>query len=227
MIVVKMDNKKEFEKQMKNLIAYSEGFLDGIQKGKRAFLKSVGENTKEILEAFIDSNARVNPESLHHVYEWYQSGSPEARLFEISYTVSNIGLTMNSSFSQSKSIARGSKEPFYDKARVMESGVSVIIKPRESGYLKFDVGTDTVFTPNPVAVSSPGGAATTGSFNKVFDLFFQNYFTQAFLESSGLRRSVSNVSIYAKTVSAGMRGGRPVGNAAGQKWVMNLDLEGR
>jgi len=226
-ITVKMDNKKQFEKQMNNLVAYSEGFLEGIQKGKKAFLSGVGEKAKDILEAFIDSNARVNPEALHHIYEWYQTGNPDARLFEISYKVSDSGVSLESNFTQSRSVAIGSKEPFYDKARVMESGMSITIRPRSSDYLKFEVGGETVFTPNPVNVKNPGGASTTGAFEKTFNSFFENFFSQSFLESSGLRKSFSDVSIYTKNVKSGMSGGRQIGIAAGQKWIANIELEGR
>jgi hypothetical protein len=226
-ITVQMDNKKQFEKQMNNLVAYSEGFLEGIQKGKKAFLSGVGEKAKDILEAFIDSNARVNPEALHHIYEWYQTGNPDARLFEISYKVSDSGVSLESNFTQSRSVAIGSKEPFYDKARVMESGMSITIRPRSSDYLKFEVGGETVFTPNPVNVKNPGGASTTGAFEKTFNSFFENFFSQSFLESSGLRKSFSDVSIYTKNVKSGMSGGRQIGIAAGQKWIANIELEGR
>lgn len=225
MISVKLDDKKVFEKQMKNLIAYSEGFLEGAQKGRGRFLQSVGERTKEMLEAFVDSNARVNQDALHHVYEWYQVGNPDARLFEISFSVKSDSLLIESSFTQSSSISRGSKEPFYDKARVMESGMSIVIRPKSADYLSFEVGGETVFTPNPVSVPSPGGSETTGSFQRTFNSFFENFFQQSFLESSGLRKSFSDTSIYRKKLNSGLRGGRGVGVSAGQSWIANITLE--
>jgi hypothetical protein len=107
------------------------------------------------------------------VYEWYRTGNPDARLFEISYTVSNLGLSFRSNFTQSTSIAKGSNEPFFDKAKVMESGASVIIKPKSAEFLRFEKGGDTVFTPNPVAVPSPGGSSTTGGFERTLITFFK------------------------------------------------------
>jgi hypothetical protein len=178
MINVKFDTDGSFKKQMNNIVKYTEGFIEGAEKGKRVFLKKLGSAVKEVLENFIDSNARVSSESLHHVYEWYQAGNPDARLFEISYTVSNKGLSMKSSFSQSTSIANGSTEPFYDKAKVMESGASVLIKPKKAEFLRFEKDGEVVFTKNPISVPSPGGSGTTGGFEKTIDSFFQNYFKQ-------------------------------------------------
>jgi hypothetical protein len=226
LIQIEFDPKGDFKNQMNNLVRYTEGFLEGAQKGKNQFLKQMGESVKEVLENFIDSNARVNSEALHHVYEWYQAGNPESRLFEITCTVSNLGLSLKSNFSQSKSIADGSSEPFYDKARVMESGISIIIRPKSAEFLRFEKSGDTVFTPNPIAVPSPGGASTTGGFEKVFDSFFNNYFKQSFLQSSGIRRAFSDISIYKKNLQSGMKAGRSVGLAAGYRWITNVRMDG-
>jgi hypothetical protein len=225
LIKIEFDPKGEFRNQMNNLVRYTEGFLEGAQRGKNQFLKQMGEAVKEVLESFIDSNARVDQQSLHHVYEWYQTGSPESRLFEISYTVGNLGLSIKSTFSQSRSIADGSSEPFYDKAKIMESGVSVVIRPKAAEFLRFEKNGETVFTPNPVAVPSPGGSAATGSFERVFDSFFQNYFKQSFLQSSGMRRAFSDISIYKKNLPSGLKSGKPAGLGAGYRWITNVRMD--
>ena len=131
-------NSNQFKKDMNNIVNYSIGFLQGVQKGKTLFLKTLGMETVEVMKEFIDSNARVNPEMLHHIYEWSLTGSPEARLYDISYTVSNLGLSFKSSFSQSRSIKDGSRTPFYDKARIMENGIPVTIRPKTAQVLAFD-----------------------------------------------------------------------------------------
>ena len=64
MISVKL-NQTKFISDMNNIVQYSLGFLDGIKKGKNVFLNSLGRNIKEILEIFIDTNARSNPQALH------------------------------------------------------------------------------------------------------------------------------------------------------------------
>jgi len=130
----------QFKKEMTNIVDYSMGFLEGIQRGKTVFLKTLGLETVELMKEFIDSNARVNPDMLHHIYEWNQTGSPSARLYDISYTTSNLGLSFRSSFRQSTSIKNGSRVPFYDKARIMEEGIPVIIRPRVAQALAFEDG---------------------------------------------------------------------------------------
>jgi hypothetical protein len=77
-------NSRQFKKEMNNIVDYSLGFIEGVQKGKTVFLKTVGLETVELMKEFIDSNARVNPDMLHHIYEWNQTGSPSARLYDIS-----------------------------------------------------------------------------------------------------------------------------------------------
>jgi hypothetical protein len=227
MISIKFDANGSFKRQMNNLVEYSYGFIDGANKGKRKFLQTLGEGVREILSDFIDSNARIDSNSLHHVYEWYQAGSPDARLFEISYTVSNLGLSVKSDFSQSTSVAEGSNVPFYDKAKIMESGMSVTVAPVRAKFLKFESMGEEVFTPNPVSISSPGGEPTTGGFQRVFDMFFQNYFQQSFIQASGLRRSFEDVSIYKKNLQAGLSGGRAAGVSTGQRWIANVRIDSR
>ena len=116
-------NTKQFTKEMNNIVEYSLGYLDGVNAGKSVFFKNLGLNVKEVLEKYIDSNARVNPQALHHIYEWSKVGSPDARLYDINYTVSNLGLSFMTNFKQSSSIKNGSNVPFYDKARIMEQGI--------------------------------------------------------------------------------------------------------
>jgi hypothetical protein len=215
---------KKFSREMNNLVKYSIGYLDGVQAGKQKFFYGLGLEIKEILQQYIDSNARVNPESLHHVYEWYQNGSPNARLFDIQYTVSNLGLSIKSTFSQSQSVKQGSNTPFYDKARVMELGIPVTIAPVRSDVLVFeDEFGETVFTKNPVTVKNPGGN-TQGQFEKVFDGFFNIYFTQAFMRSSGIAQYLENPVLYKRNITKGKNGGRGVGFTTGYRWIINAGM---
>lgn len=212
-------NDTQFFKDMQNIIAYSEGFVEGAQRGKTNFLESIGSSVIESLKQYIDSNARVSPQALHHMYEWSQTGSPSARLFDLSYMVSNGGLSVNSTFSQSSSIKEGSKEPFYNKARVMEEGIPVTISPKTASVLAFDVNGEKIFTKNPVRVSDPGGPEVQGSYQKVFEDFFKMYFSQIFLRSSGIMNYLEKPILYKQKMSAGKRGGKSVGISTGYKWM--------
>jgi hypothetical protein len=217
-------NSKKFKKEMSNIMNYSLGFLDGVQKGKTPFLRSLGVNAVEIMKQFVDSNARVNPEMLHHIYEWNRTGSPAARLYDISFTTSNIGLSFKSSFRQSESIQDGSKTPFYDKARIIENGVAVTIRPKSSEVLAFEEDGEMVFTKKPIRVNNPGGAAAQGGFEQTMDLFFNKYFSQSFLRTSGVAQYLENPEVYKKNLRAGKARGRSKGVSVGYVWVANAGV---
>jgi len=224
MISVTFDRKGIFAKQMDNLVKYSIGFVEGANAGKKLFFATFGEKVTEVLEEFIDSVARQEPEALHHVYEWYETGNPGARLFDIRYTVSNLGLSLNSTFRQSTSIKNGSKVPFYNKAALMENGISITVSPKESDVLVFEDGAETVFTKNPVSIDSPGGYAVEGSFERTFDLFVNSYFSQAFLQIAGINRQFTNLTSYKQNLAAGIKVGKAAGVKAGFRWITNVGV---
>ena len=209
---------------MDNIMNYSIGFLDGIHRGKNKFLNSVGLETIDTLKEFIDANARVNPEILHHVYEWNMVGSPSGRLYDLDYTVSGLGLSIKSSFSQSSSIKAGSKVPFYNKATIIENGIPVVIKPKKASVLRFEQNGEEVFSKSPITVENPGGTAAEKGFEKTFDIFFNKYFTQAFLKTSGIGEYLSNPELYKKNLSAGRTGGKAKGIETGYRWIANAGV---
>ena len=218
-------NDRMFKKDMKNLINYSMGYLDGIQKGKKEFLDNLGKVTIEALGQYIDVNARMNTQALHHVYEWYRTGSPQARLFNLNYTVSNLGLSVNSNFKQSNSIARDSSEPFYSKARIMENGIPVTINPKSGGALRFEEGGQEIFTKRSITVFNPGGTEVEGSYEKTFDDFMLRYFKQSFLKASGIYDYISKPTLYKRNLAKGVKGGgRSTGYSTGYKWIANATI---
>lgn len=221
MIRVTMNNKK-FAKDMDNIVNYALGFLDGVKQGYPSFLQQLGATMSEALKAYIDANARVNPQVLHHVYEWDKTGSPDARLYDIQYISNGAGLSFNSTFKQSSSIKSGSRVPFYDKARIMENGIPVTIVPKQR-VLVFEQDGETVFTTKPVRVSNPGGQVQ-GEYERVFNSFFSRYFTQSFLESSGIASYLRNPVDFKKNFSSGKRGGRTLGVSVGQSWIAKAGL---
>lgn len=217
-------NTKQFEKQMQNIVDYSFGFLDGVNKGKKIFLDKLGKEVVFALGQYIDINAKGNPSALHHVYEWYRTGSPSARLFDIDYTVSNLGLSLNTKFTQSRSMSQNGNTPFYNKASIMENGVPVVIKPKRSSVLAFEDGGQTVFTKKPITVRNPGGDEVVGSFETTFDEFMLKYFKQSFIRASGLYNYINNPIAYKKNIRAGSRLGKPKGISTGFKWITNVKI---
>lgn len=217
-------NDKEMQKTLNNIVEYSFGFIEGAKRGKRKFLQSLGEGVKQVLEKYIDTAARLDPDSLHHVYEWYQTGSPEARLYDIDYTISNIGLSIGGTFRQSNSMSKDAKEPFYNKARIMELGLPVRIAPRSSKVITFTDNGEQVFTRKPFTVYNPGGDDVQGSFEKVINEFMLQYFKQSFLKSSGLYDYLKNPQVYKRNLKAGSKSGRSAGINTGYKWITNIAI---
>jgi hypothetical protein len=215
----------KFNAMMNNVIGYSTGFLDGINQGKTIFLKNLADGTIETLRRYIDANARMNPDALHHVYEWYRVGNADARLFNINSVVRGTGISINSTFRQSSSISRDSKEPFYNKARIMEKGIPITIKPKESSVLVFEESGETVFTKNEIVINNPGGNKVRGSFEKVIDQFFTIYFSQAFLKSCGIMDYLENPRAYKDNFAVGAKTGSSAGKSTGYKWIINAKVE--
>jgi hypothetical protein len=200
------------------------GFLDGVENGKRVFLKNLGAGTIQAMAAYVDVSAKGNPNALHHVYEWYQTGSPSARLFDIDYTVSNLGLTFNSKFRQSRTLKEDSNVPFYNKASIMENGVPVTITPKKSSVLVFEQGGETIFTKNPVTVRNPGGDYVAGSFERTIDEFILKYFKQSFLRASGIYDYIKKPVLYKKNFKAGSKMGKSKGVDTGFRWIANAKI---
>lgn len=217
-------NSKAFAKDMNNIMNYSIGFLEGVQRGKTQFMHSIGIETIELLKEFVDANARINPEMLHHVYEWNMVGSPSARLYDLGYTVSGLGLSIKSSFRQSTTVKAGSRVPFYDKATIIENGIPVVIRPKKAKALAFSQNGEDVFSKGPIAVENPGGTAAEKGFEKTMDLFFNRYFTQAFLKASGIGKYLSNPEVFKKDMAAGKKGGKAKGIQTGYRWIANAGV---
>jgi hypothetical protein len=217
-------NSKQFELQMNNIVKYSMGFLDGVERGKTVFLKNLGAGTIQALAAYVDVSAKGNPRALHHVYEWYQTGSPSARLFDLDYTVSNLGLSITSTFKQSRTIKEDSNEPFYNKALIMERGVPITITPKRSSVLVFEQGGNTIFTKNPITVRNPGGNEVQGSFEKTVDEFILRYFKQSFLRASGIYDYIKKPVLYKTNIKAGSKLGKSKGISTGFKWIANAKI---
>jgi hypothetical protein len=216
-------NMKDFDSKMNNFIEYSIGFLEGINSAKQPFFQEFGKGLIAGLSQYIDSHARMDPQALHHVYEWYQTGSPEARLFNLTSTATSSGIKVNSSFRQSKTMSKESKQIFYNKASVMESGMPVTISPKHN-VLVFEVNGETVFTKKKVTVQNPGGTKVNKSYEKTFDSFFTNYFSQSFLSSSGLLNYLEDVSAYKNNLKQGSVSGKSLGIKTGYQWLINANI---
>lgn len=216
MIKVKFNDKDLF-RDITNIVEYARGYVEGAEKGKPILLAQLGAATIEMAKEFIDVNARMDPQRLHHVYEWYLTGSPEARLYDLDYTVNRDSVFFTYQFKQSQSVSRGSTVPFYNKAQVMESGMPVTIKARSANVLAFEDNGETFFRPGPIVVDKPGGAVA-GQFEKVLDMFFNQYFRQSFLKASGIAYNLESPAEFHKNLRKNK--GRADGIKAGYNWIV-------
>jgi hypothetical protein len=144
---------------------------------------------------YIDAQARMKPKSLHHVYEWKQTGQDSARLFKLN-KLSKDGLSfqIGYDFKLSKSKVPKNKKSknsyvFANKAFVMEEGKPITISPKASKRLVFEVNGYTVFMPKgaSVVVRRPGGAATTSSFKMAYQHFFRGNLVNLSIKKSGFQ----------------------------------------
>lgn len=219
MLALKIDT-KDFMQKMRNSVMYSRGFLEGVQMQKIEFNRILGGYAVAALEKYIDARARMNPESLHHVYEFDAVGDSNSRLFKFSVITSANNIKINGTFLPSRSVAFGSTEPFVNKAEIMESGMSITISPRGNNPLAFEDEGEMVFTRKTIVIDNPGGDQIAGSFAKVVDDFFTNYFTNALL--APLLKELQTPTEFTKDFASGARRGKLVGVRAGRKYFTLL-----
>ena len=225
MINVKF-NAIDFNDKMQNVVQYTYGFKKGIEENRKFFNLQLGKYSLELLNKYIDSKARMNPDQLHHVYEWGQTGDPGSRLFEIDTSATETNIVFYGKFRPSKSVSDTSDQPFVDKAQVMENGISIEISPKSSNVLAFEVEGETVFTTDSIYIANPGGDGVAGAFGKVVEDFFDNYYTNAVLSGSGILQKLSNPIEYSAGFSAGVTGGGfSAGRAAGKRYLTVRGVE--
>lgn len=212
-------DKSSFNKTLYNAIEYSKGFLEGADIGTLIFNTQLASITEQALNKYIDIRAKANPESLHHVYEWQRVGDPSARLFKICGTASKNNIVFTGEFLPSSSVSENSNEPFIDKANVMENKISILVEPRGSDVLAFDVDGQQVFTVNSIFVENPGGDDVAGSFGRAIDDFFETYFTTTLLKQSGIYEQLGFPKEFTKYFSSGAKIGRSAGRKAGIEYM--------
>lgn len=210
-------NNLDLNKKLNNVVKYSNGFVDGIELNKIILMNRLGEYVVDVLGKYIDAQARGNPGSLHHVYEWGAAGNQGARLFKMNATATKSIIMINGSFLPSSSISDTATEPFVDKANIMENGIGITIEPKDADVLAFELDGQTVFTMNSVYVANPGGDGVAGSFGRVVEDFFNIYFTRMLLRP--FLDELSTAEEFVQYFAQGARSGYPVGVKAGQKYL--------
>jgi len=208
----------ELVRKLNNAVEYSTGFVMAIEQERLAFNMKLGEVIKQMLEKYVDSQASLSPERLHHVYEWGQAGDPSARLFDFNMVATATHITLHSTFRQSQSASPSGGAPFADKATVMESGASITITPKDSGVIAFDVDGETIFTSSEVFVEHPGGPEVAGAFKATIEGFLVGYVKPEVILP--IFRSMSTAREFKQYFPAGVNGGGfNTGQKAGRQYM--------
>jgi len=217
-MTITMDT-SELDRILKNTAAFCDGFIAGSEAGLPQLLAEIGEVVHEALGLWMDSMAAGNHAALHHVYEWYQTGSAGARLFDYDYSVGGNTIVFVGETQSSSSVPNRAPWPFYNKADVMESGGGVTIYPVNVTYLHWD----DFYTTGPVHVKNSGGAATTGSWVRYTEKFFYEYVSQGLLAT--MLAELQTADEFLASFAAGaLGGGFGAGQAAGMKWITSPNI---
>lgn len=176
------------------------------------FTKVLFDQIDKDFGEYIDAKARMNPKTLHHVYEWKKVGTPSARLFKIKVVSSQgTAFSIGSEFKMSKSMVPTKKgkhrHVFANKAFIMEQGQPVVIKPKSAERLVFDVSGYTVYMPKgeSVTVRRPGGTAAKQSFESAKRHFFTSDLVSQSIKRSGFQKLFSSAMSSALKTPANVR----------------------
>lgn len=210
-------NDKDLNRKLKNIVRYSNGFVDGIEINQIILMNRIAEYVVDALGKYIDSQARMNPAALHHVYEWNATGNEGARLFKLNGAATKTIITIMGSFLQSSSVSDTATEPFTDKANIMENAIGITISPNDSDFLAFEADGEMVFTMNDIYIANPGGDAVAGSFGRTVEQFFNTYLTRMLL--SPFLKELSTAEEFVQYFGQGANSGYPVGVKAGQRYL--------
>ncbi len=161
---------------------------------KNKFREVIFNQLEKDFGEYVDSQARVKPKTLHHVYEWNQVGDPESRLFKLNkLNTEGLGFSVSYEFLPSKTFASAEgnrKHVFVNKASVMEAGMPLKIAPRHSKRLVFETNGYTVFMPEgaSVTVKRPGGTGVKNSFMMTYSRFFKGSLVNTSIRNSGFQQ---------------------------------------
>lgn len=210
-------------KMLENSVKYTDSFAKELKRNKTILNEKLGEESVEAFYEYLDSLARSHPGMFHHIYEWGQVGNPFGRLFELGFNANNTSAVVDAWFLESDSVSPTSREPFYDKAQVMEDGDSITITETEADALFFEINGEEFFRKGPIVIANPGGPETRGSFVRAFNEFYGSYFTEFHLKSIKFYKYFSNPKEYERYFSSAVKNGGSTakGRLAALSWIMN------
>jgi len=218
---LKFDGKKAL-KMFDNLISYSDGFIQETKAKEKFVASKMASASIEGFYEYLDNLARANPGILHHIYEWGQVGNPSGRLVELKKQLAGSSANIDASFLQSGTISEGSNQPFYNKAEVMEEGITVVVNEVNAKALFFESGGQEFFRTGPIVIENPGGAAVRGQFVQNFERFYNEYFERVYLQSIRFYDHFRDATPFVRNFAAGVKGGgASTGRKTALSWILS------
>jgi len=142
-----------------------------MNKSNKMMIERAAANlVARYFESYVDAKARTSPKSFHHIYEFDETGSKDARLFKRKITSTVGGTVISYNLINAKKPNREGY-PFPQKAKVMEAGTPIVIKPKTSQFLQYRLSDGRFVRSSQSIVENPGGDVA----NKFTDEF--NSFT--------------------------------------------------
>jgi hypothetical protein len=176
------------------LNAYDMSVISSVHSGsnKKIIENNAAKIVASYFESLVDAKARANHSSLHHMYEFDQTGQKNARLFKKNISNSGAGAVISFTFLDSKMPNRNG-QIFYKKAIVMEKqSKPVVISPKSAGFLVFQLDDGSfVKTKKTIVVRNPGGDTKN---------MFENEFN-SFISTSG-NRVLNDINYFGKINSS-------------------------
>ena len=147
---------------------------------------AAGKTLVKYFEEYYANLTRTNRYLYQHVYEFDKAGDNKYKLFKANISSAAGVAKIKYNFIDSK-IPNKNGYIFKNKASVMESGQEVIIKPKNSQVLVFDINGDTVFSKSEITVKNPGGNVA-GNFEEQFNKYMKSNAKQVLISSGFIKK---------------------------------------
>lgn len=227
MISAKIDGKKAI-KVLNNVVQYTDGFVTETKAKESTIVNKLSKLSVDSFYEYLDQLARVNPGMLHHVYEWGRVGDPDSRLYELKRKLSSKSATVTADFLQSEVPSPSSDQVFYDKATIMEEGITIVVNEVNAEALFFEVDGVEYFRTGPIVIENPGGPEVRGSFVSQFEEFYNVYFDRIYLNAIRFYQYFMDAKPYEQNFGVAMKSNNAngIGKKTALSWIMNMPTGG-
>lgn len=157
--------------KMKAIATFHGQLLVEMQNNPKVY-QSISNAAAKIVskyfDAYVDHVAKIDSYRYHHIYEFGRVGSKDGRLFKSTVRNGSVSYSLIES-----SVPNQNGQVFARKAFVMESGERLVITPKNSSLLVYEIDGEKVFSKESI-VQNPGGQYVKGAFASIFEEFFRS-----------------------------------------------------